>query len=180
MYVRVLSYLWNFKSFQPEISYVDRSHNLEVRYTRTVTKYFILIELMPLVRVADRGIYHTCIIFIFTDSQPYKCCNKSYVERSSFEAHQRAHHDKKKIECEKCKETFTRKSALNRHSINHKKTENKEFTCNVCKRGFMRRDELVDHVKGVHEKVQRFSCPTCFKRYAWGTSLHRHISNSHK
>lgn len=115
-----------------------------------------------------------------SDNQPYKCCGKSYVERSSLEAHQRAHHDKKKLECGKCNETFTRKSALNRHMISHGNTEKKEFTCTICKQDFLRRDELVDHIKGVHEKAKRFSCTICSKKYVWRASLCRHLSKSHK
>ena len=57
-------------------------------------------------------------------------------------------HDKKKIQCDLCDQTFTRSDELKRHKLGvHEK---KEYECDECEFVTSRKDSLMRHKQGEH------------------------------
>lgn len=53
------------------------------------------------------------------------------------------------------------------------------FACEVCDATFTRKDNLVVHVKSVHEN-EKFTCDICFKSFTRKHKLGQHTKNVHR
>ena len=56
----------------------------------------------------------------------------------------------------------------------------KAFKCDMCFKGFVKKQKLVSHVKSVHYKIQPFKCETCLRLFSQNHSLLRHKRTIHK
>merc|ERR1712062_57961 len=55
----------------------------------------------------------------------------------------------------------------------------KRFKCNQCQKDFSSKENLIEHVEGVHEGVE-FQCDQCSKTYTYRNGLHDHIQSVHQ
>lgn len=67
----------------------------------------------------------------------------------------------KSFECEICKKVFVRKNNLICHMQTH--TKPSAFSCKVCSEKFTQADKLAIHIQKHHEPSRKFLCPYCWK-----------------
>ncbi|XP_071534028.1 uncharacterized protein [Panulirus ornatus] len=77
-----------------------------------------------------------------------------------------------RFQCEVCKKVFTRKHNLILHTNAHFAT--KIYKCNVCKRSFKSDEKLIKHMEK-HSKERPHECKICKKRYASKISMEQHM-----
>ena len=58
--------------------------------------------------------------------------------------------------------------------------EEKAFKCTICSKGFLKSNQLKDHIKSLHGNVREFRkrCATCEKRFKHLSELTNHINES--
>ena len=105
-----------------------------------------------------------------TGERPFKCkyCEVSFAFRAilskpiihkvydrSFSSHpayvvthERTHTGEKVFKCAQCPYETGDSSNFSRHRLTHKKPQ---FKCNVCSKGFCRREHLKRHLKNIHK-----------------------------
>ncbi|XP_034838310.2 oocyte zinc finger protein XlCOF6-like isoform X2 [Maniola hyperantus] len=71
-------------------------------------------------------------------------------------------------------EALTTTSLNNVINIEQCVTEEKAFTCDICRKMFNRRRVLLKHIK-THTEVKRFTCKTCQYKYNYKSELTRHM-----
>ncbi|XP_045782025.1 oocyte zinc finger protein XlCOF28-like [Maniola jurtina] len=57
-------------------------------------------------------------------------------------------------------------------------TEKNSFTCDICRKKFIRKSLLVNHIK-IHTEVRKFTCEICQHKYKYQCSLTRHMRVTH-
>ena len=80
-------------------------------------------------------------------------------------------------ECKECKTFFVSSSKLNRHL--ESVLRNEKFTCNDCGKQFTREDNLLRHVKALHETISsdKPTCKFCEETFNCHINLKRHLKN---
>ncbi|XP_049275013.1 zinc finger protein 271 isoform X2 [Rhipicephalus sanguineus] len=80
----------------------------------------------------------------------YHCheCNKVFVSRQVFKAHQWRHKGEKPYPCRLCPATFVYRRGLDRHSLVH--MSEKSYICSVCQKNFVWKKSLKVHMKRRH------------------------------
>ena len=86
--------------------------------------------------------------------------------------------------CEACNKAFETKSIFCKHvcyvniqdKVNYKK---KNLECNVCKKRFMRRKKLNEHMKCVHQGLKKYVCSTCNRAFDKSCNLKAHTNIVH-
>lgn len=84
--------------------------------------------------------------------------------------------------CNRCDRGFTTSGNLKRHVLNfHVEQRNgpTKFICPHCQKAYSRLDYLNQHVKAVHELVNKYPCDQCNKSYTQKGSLTRHVTSIH-
>ncbi|XP_052745482.1 zinc finger protein 436 isoform X6 [Bicyclus anynana] len=84
----------------------------------------------------------------------------------------RAHSENKLFTCDVCKNVFKQKSLLVKHMKSH--TEQKMFTCNFCQFKFTYRSNLVQHLR-FHTGEKPYSCNLCEYKFTTKCHLVRHM-----
>ena len=127
-----------------------------------------------------------------------KICNKPF---QNLKKHVESVHEKlKKYQCHICGKIFYQKNHLKDHTesvhnmekykklgLNMDKTQtlysmNKtsQSLCTICGKGFKNPHILKRHVESVHEKLKRFQCDFCEKKYYQKSHLQEHVLAAHK
>lgn len=75
-------------------------------------------------------------------------------------------------ECDICLKQFKKPSALRIHYAIH--AGDKNYQCEICSHAFTDKSNLIAHVKTVHEKITRFKCDECSKKYFYQSCLNKH------
>ncbi|XP_031631923.1 zinc finger protein 568-like [Contarinia nasturtii] len=84
-----------------------------------------------------------------------------------------ASNGKSKTNCEFCNYVAPSASKLIRHRSIH--TSEKPFECNICAKGFTRKDNLKAHMMRIHTGELPFKCNICAKRFAEKNTLKKHM-----
>lgn len=106
-------------------------------------------------------------------------CEKSYTSKHSLRSHVNVIHEDNKhsFQCNTCDKVFLRQSSLYCHKIRH--AQEKLHKCCTCSMKFYTEIEKKRH-EFTHKPLQKsFECDTCKKLYVSKTCLHQHISRSH-
>ena len=81
--------------------------------------------------------------------------------------------------CTVCARLFKTETELNTHECGRTQGvsgKEKIHKCNTCEKMFVQKGHLTKHIRTVHEKVARLSCPYCKYRTDCQRNLTRHIS----
>ena len=93
-------------------------------------------------------------IRIHTGDRPHHCnlCKSSYKTSGDLSSHQRVHFEKDRwtFPCVECDKSFTSKSSLKRHSLQH--TGESPFKCKFCEKRFKQGVHARVHEKSVHKE----------------------------
>lgn len=76
--------------------------------------------------------------------------------------------------CGNCSKSFTSPSLLMNHIRRH--TGDQPFSCPSCSKNFSEKGNRDKHVMYVHERVERFNCSLCTKKYRQKQQLALHMS----
>ncbi|XP_053685743.1 gastrula zinc finger protein XlCGF17.1-like [Sabethes cyaneus] len=139
--------------------------------------------------------------------EKYRCdtCGKSYRQAASLRNHQLNHRQEKPFSCSVCGHSTTQKSGLKKHMLTHsgikafvcdlcgehfrfssnlimhkrrKHSHEKKFTCESCAKGFVSREELINH-SACHTDDRPFECDLCGKNFNRKSSLNFHRKHKH-
>lgn len=85
----------------------------------------------------------------------YKCthCSKSFVSKSSLDAHIRVHTNERPFQCKQCDKHFKTQGALELHERRHAGI--KPYVCTWCGKSFVESSNLKVHVRS-HTKGELF------------------------
>lgn len=107
-------------------------------------------------------------------------CNKKYKNFKCFRVHYREKHMNvqrknvdKKFSCELCDQQFLRKKNVVVHVRRYHNNERK-YVCEICDKGFYERTAWEAH-KSVHTTERAFVCETCKKTFKSHKSLRIHL-----
>ncbi|GJQ68441.1 hypothetical protein Trydic_g4841 [Trypoxylus dichotomus] len=113
-----------------------------------------------------------------TGTKIFKCkiCYEEFSERTALTMHMRAvHDDKKPYQCEYCDLRYSWPESLMKHTRIH--TGENLHTCQICKRVFVERRKLVQHINTHLGKG--FPCSKCHYRPQSLAALNTHIERVH-
>ena len=131
-------------------------------------------------------------------------CDFVTHSKPSFRSHQKLHQVKDNIECEHCGTRFTRKDSYKHHlKIVHgnsktfkcdecdfvskypqavkahrlwKHTENnKQFQCDLCKKGYVTKKSLKYHIETAHLQTKKYKCEVCEFECFYKRNFKRHM-----
>lgn len=94
------------------------------------------------------------------------------LSMSYYHIHVRKHFEEMAHTCEICKKAFSRKTDLIVHSRVH--TNIRPFQCTVCPKAFKVKSLLEDHMRA-HDGIKPYVCSLCDASFAWRCGLHRHV-----
>ena len=85
----------------------------------------------------------------------YSCgyCPKEFFQKYTFRQHVLTHTREKSHQCGECGRKYTQKGDLNRHMYTHLPKKELPFKCDMCDRGFVRKDQLRKHFRSTHSLV---------------------------
>ena len=114
---------------------------------------------------------------IHQDYRPYVCdypgCNKKYSILSRYQVHRRTHEGKKPFLCQICNKSFNEKGNLKTHLRFH--SELRPFQCPLCLKNYKTNGHLKDHIEIQHNKIKKYVCNTCNKKFGRISTLKAHI-----
>ena len=118
---------------------------------------------------------------IVSKSGPKFACDKCYMEfdkETEMEKHLKADCTKQHF-CETCNKVFSSSQTFNNHMKLH--TKELEFKCYICGKCYVSRSVLGNHMKTHDEnnKIPRFNCDHCEKKFNHPSNLKRHIRTAH-
>jgi KRAB domain-containing zinc finger protein len=92
-------------------------------------------------------------------------CQKKFLLRSYFLAHQKIHSEVKNFSCSLCPRKFKTKQNLINHENHHYGL--KHFVCEIdsCKKSFTTKNNLDVHVRTSHSDGFQFKCDVCSKSF---------------
>lgn len=105
------------------------------------------------------------------DHKPYKCdeCIKEYATGCELAKHRRVH---AKEECEYCHFSF--KNIFEHIRSVHNIEPDRPFECDVCKRTYRTKDNIVVHMK-IHKTSRNYPCQLCSMSFLFATELRQHL-----
>jgi len=112
---------------------------------------------------------------------PRQChvCNKQFTKRKNLLMHIRRVHREIMFSCENCDMKFVSEFNLKKHIKSHIEQVKENMLprdCNICKKQFMKRSNLLEHFRRVHREVL-FSCESCDMKFVSELSLKRHVKS---
>ena len=123
---------------------------------------------------------HNRIVHMGTREKLYKCrnCDKSFYRKQELSNHvEIAHLGEKKYECEACGKAFASKIKHGSHVRRaHLHTASKvQIMCTICLKTFTQKGHLEIHVQTIHEKIKKFSCLKCDRKFKRSHHLKSHM-----
>ena len=126
------------------------------------------------------------------DCQCYYC--GEMVSKKDIQDHMKSSHGRfhrkmfgtpRPLQCQVCKATFAKQSALTTHScytnfIPTKVRGGDPYRCEICKKTFTVKMGLRSHLNTVHSEERKFLCQSCDFRAKSIVILNRHVERVHK
>ena len=119
---------------------------------------------------------------IVSKSGPKFACSKCCLEfdqETDLEAHCKVDCSKQQHFCESCNKAFSSAQTFTNHMKLH--SAKLEYKCPVCLKSYVSRSVLGNHMKTHDEsnKVARFNCSHCEKKFNHPSNLKRHVRTAH-
>lgn len=110
---------------------------------------------------------------------------KSHMKSSHGRFHKKMYGDPRPLQCQVCKATFEKQSALTTHScytnyIPTKVRGGDPYKCEICNKTFTVKMGLRSHLNTVHSEERKFACSTCDFKAKSIVILNRHVERVHK
>ena len=112
-----------------------------------------------------------------------KCetCNKEFSDVSYLTKHKRTHSQLGIFPCDKCDKTFKAKAYRKIHiQTIQNRDANKKFKCVSCNKCFIRKNNLISHMKYVHDDKKEHKCEKCDKAFSAKGDLNKHMEGVHE
>jgi uncharacterized Zn-finger protein len=81
------------------------------------------------------------------------------------------------FKCGECGKLCANRKTLIKHKYTH--SDDKDFHCTYCGKGFVRKGHLKTHIEGSHENKRKYRCVICHKRFNLKGSAKRHYYSVH-
>jgi len=105
---------------------------------------------------------------------PCEICGKQFMSPWALRLHMQLHENKKQFVCDICNKGFNRKNTLFTHKKFHDR-DSLPFPCPHCNMRFHAKGNLIKHIRAHSNKKERpFKCPKCFKDYCTKETLRHH------
>uniref|UniRef100_A0AAG5D822 Protein krueppel n=1 Tax=Anopheles atroparvus TaxID=41427 RepID=A0AAG5D822_ANOAO len=106
---------------------------------------------------------------------PHQCqyCEMSFHTSAMLSRHLTAHAGSRPYPCRLCNKSFLLSHHLSRHLRRHNASDQSEYTCNGCERGFSTRSELIEH-SAQHAK-ENLACPMCQEAFYDESEVDEHM-----
>lgn len=102
-------------------------------------------------------------------------CGKTYASKATLKTHIINVHKEKEFQCDQCDFRAYDLKHLKRHAFVHTGDEAKIVNCPRCEAKFKLQEQLVCHIRKVHEKVRNNKCEICGKAFFSKNKLGDHI-----
>lgn len=101
-------------------------------------------------------------------------CPKSFKSKQNLIDHESCHLDLKTFKCDKCDKAFNTKT---HHDVHYKSqhTESEQFMCYVCSKFYKTRNYLKTHMKSHFDHLKNYSCGACDKKFIQLSDLKIHV-----
>ena len=111
-------------------------------------------------------------------------CNKAFSRKNNMLSHKKLVHEKvKPFSCGTCGQMFSQKSKRDLHQVQRhgsSKPENvKPFLCKVCNKPFSRKNNMLSHIKIVHDEVKLFFCDNSHQKISQESQRGLHQTQVH-
>jgi hypothetical protein len=103
---------------------------------------------------------------------PCTLCPKSFKSKQNLIDHENCHLGLKNFTCDKCDKSFNTKTHHDIHYKSHTKVE--EFKCSVCLKLFKTKNYLNTHMKTHFDYLKNYSCGECGKKFIQLSDLKIH------
>lgn len=112
--------------------------------------------------------------------QTFDCnqCSAKYVKTDALERHMKIHTNSKAYTCDYCSKSFSRRNCIRHMKAVHMKKGYKSYECYVCNSKYEKLSFLKYHMV-VHFEGKTLECEICSKKFAFQSSLTKHIRSTH-
>ncbi|XP_035713472.1 zinc finger protein 888-like [Folsomia candida] len=111
---------------------------------------------------------------------PCTLCGNEFKTRGNLSRHILTHTTEKPYNCATCARSFARRSHVKSHEMTHlEKSTRARSKCHVCPQTFLRRADLLRHIRVVHENQRNFPCLFCDKIFARTSQVKGYVEAVH-
>lgn len=100
-------------------------------------------------------------------------CGRVFSSSAALESHVSLHKLNQPFSCSLCGKSFPDSAALKRHGRVHR--NGRIHVCHQCGKGFVYKFGLSKHLEMVHDKIKRYICQTCNKKFFTKRDVEIHI-----
>lgn len=103
-------------------------------------------------------------------------CSKAFKSKIGLQEHAAKHTGDYKFTCEVCQKKFMLRSYFVAHQRIHSNAKQKIFSCSLCPKTFKSKQNLIDH-ENCHLGLKYFKCDVCEKSFTTKTHLDVHLKS---
>ena len=63
--------------------------------------------------------------------------------------------------------------------VNQSMSVETQYVCHICQARRCSKSSLMDHIRGTHLAMDKYTCRECGERFRWFMQLHRHRKKFH-
>ena len=104
-------------------------------------------------------------------------CGLHFTRKNNLWYHIRTKHLGRRFVCPQCQRTFVTNSGLNSH-VKHIHEKVSRYKCEVCGKRYTDRSNYFDHI-ATHSGVKRNVCPICQRQFTFKHSVKAHVVRVH-
>lgn len=105
---------------------------------------------------------------------PCPLCSQMFYKTSINKHIRIKHQGQKPYQCDICKKQFVAKCNLDNHMWQHKNQRSRPFKCTLCKKAYLRAPLLEQHMRS-HRGIKPFVCNECGLQFTVKSNWQRHV-----